>query len=126
MIDRVISHRYLVDDIFTQRDLTGLSSAQKRKIRSFVFTHDDWDLLYALRDCLEPFDKITTILSGDYPTQSMSYYALQVLKENVQQTFNSSYYHTVINKSLNYECDYYLDEFLPTAQKFAMKVSDFI
>ena len=41
MIDRVISHRYLVDDIFTQRDLTGLSSTQKRKIRSFVFTHDD-------------------------------------------------------------------------------------
>ena len=126
MIDRLISLRDLVDEIFTKRDLTGLTSVQKGKIRSLVFTYDDWELLYALRDCLEPFEKITTILSGDYPTQSMSYYALQVLEENVQQTSTPSYYHTIINKSLNYQREYYLDEFLPTAQKIAIKVSDFV
>ncbi|CAF3973102.1 unnamed protein product [Rotaria sp. Silwood1] len=78
MLDRIINHRNLVDEIFTKRDINGLTTAQKVKLRSLVFTYDDWELLNALRDCLLPFEKVTTILSGDYTTQALSYYALQV------------------------------------------------
>jgi hypothetical protein len=122
MIERLINLRGLVDEIFGKRDFKGLTFAQETKLRSLVFTYDDWELINALHDCLDPFDKATTILSGDYPTQSMSYFALQTLKENVQQTFNPTYYHALINKSLNFQSEYYLDDFLPSAQKLGMKV----
>ncbi|CAF1498606.1 unnamed protein product [Rotaria magnacalcarata] len=126
MIDRLLNLRSLVDEIFAKRDFNGLTSAQETKLRSIMFTYDDWELLTALHDCLSPFDKATTILSGDYPTQSMSYFVLQTLKENVQQKFNPTYYHTIINKSLNFQSEYYLDDFLPGAQKLAMKVAAFL
>ncbi|CAF2094555.1 unnamed protein product [Rotaria magnacalcarata] len=126
MIDRLLNLRSLVDEIFAKRDFNGLTSAQETKLRSIMFTYDDWELLTALHDCLSPFDKATTILSGDYPTQSMSYFVLQTLKENVQQKFNPTYYHTIINKSLNFQSEYYLEDFLPGAQKLAMKVAAFL
>ncbi|CAF1415689.1 unnamed protein product [Adineta steineri] len=126
MINRLISLRDLVDEILNKRDFNGLNATQKQKLRSLIFTHDDWDLLNALHDCLEPFEKITTILSGDYPTQSMSYYALQILKASVEETSDQSHYHKVINKSLSYQYDYYLDAFLPFDQKITMKASDFM
>lgn len=125
MIDRLLDLRGLVDEMFSKRDFTRLTSAQERKMRSLAFTYDDWDLLKALHDCLEPFDKVTTILSGDYPTQSMAYYALQTLRESVQQTHNPTSYHTVINKSLDYQSQYYLDGFLPDVQLLGMKVRSF-
>ncbi|CAM4988101.1 unnamed protein product, partial [Rotaria socialis] len=126
MIDRLLNLRSLVDEIFAKRDFNGLTSAQETKLRSIMFTYDDWELLTALHDCLSPFDKATTTLSGDYPTQSMSYFVLQTLKENVQQNFNPTYYHTIINKSLNFQSEYYLDDFLPGAQTLAMKVAAFL
>ncbi|CAF1397078.1 unnamed protein product [Rotaria sp. Silwood1] len=126
MLDRIINHRNLVDEIFTKRDINGLTTAQKVKLRSLVFTYDDWELLNALRDCLLPFEKVTTILSGDYTTQALSYYALQVLKENFYQTSDPSYYHAIINKSLSCQYEYYLDEFLPSDQKIIMKVAAFL
>jgi hypothetical protein len=125
MIHRLISLRGVADEIFTKRDFQGLTPAQERKLRSLGFNYDDWELMNAFCDCLDPFDKATTILSGDYPTQSMSYFTLQTLKENVQQTLNPTYYHTLINKSLNFQSEYYLDQFLPEAQKVGMKVRDF-
>jgi hypothetical protein len=122
MIKRLIGLRGLADDIFMKRDFQGLTPVQEKKLRLLVFTFDDWELLSALYDCLDPFDRATTILSGDYPTQSMSYFTLQTLKENVLQTFNPTYYHAIINKSLKLQSGYYLDEFLPSAQKIGMKV----
>ncbi|CAF1358468.1 unnamed protein product [Rotaria magnacalcarata] len=109
--------RSLVDEIFAKRDYKGLTSTQEGKLRSLIFTYDDWEWLSALRDCLEPFDKATTALSGDYSTQSMSYFVIQSLLENFQHSFNPTYYHDVINKSLYFQSKYYLDEFLPSAQK---------
>ncbi|CAF3914448.1 unnamed protein product [Rotaria sp. Silwood1] len=108
--------------MFAKRDFTGLTSIQEKKFRSLVFTYDDWELINAFHDCLDIFDKATTMLSGDYPTQSMSYFVLQTLKENVQQTLNPTYYHMIINKSLNFQSEYYVDDFLPSAQKLGMKV----
>ena len=75
-----------------------------------------------MHDCLEPFDKVTTILSGDYPTQSMAYFALQTIRENVQEKHHPSSYHAIIDKSLDYQSRYYLDDFLPDIQKLGMKV----
>jgi hypothetical protein len=126
MLDRVINHRDLVDEIFTKRDINGLTALQKVNLRSLLITYDDWELLNALRDCLLPFEKVTTMLSGDYPTQALSYYALQVLKTNMNQPSEQSHYHAIINKSLSNQCAYYLDEFLPSDQKLIMKVSDCI
>lgn len=125
MIDRVIQRRSLIDAMFAEREMKGLSSQQKIKIRSLVFHYNDWEILIALRDCLDPFEKITTVLSGDYATQAMSYFALQTLKESVQQKSIKSHYHAIINKSLQFQCDYYLDSFLPAAQKLGMKMSSF-
>ncbi|CAF2789011.1 unnamed protein product [Rotaria sp. Silwood2] len=126
MIHRLIKLRDLVDAIFTKRDFKGLTSIQEKKFRSLVFTYDDWELINAFHDCLDIFDKATTMLSGDYPTQSMSYFVLQTLKENVQQTLNPTYYHMIINKSLNFQSEYYLDDFLPSAQKLGMTVAAFL
>ncbi|CAF3752584.1 unnamed protein product [Rotaria sp. Silwood1] len=122
MIHRLINLRDLVDAMFAKRDFKGLTSIQEKKFRSLVFTYDDWELINAFHDCLDIFDKATTMLSGDYPTQSMSYFVLQTLKENVQQTLNPTYYHMIINKSLNFQSEYYVDDFLPSAQKLGMKV----
>ncbi|CAF5041523.1 unnamed protein product, partial [Rotaria magnacalcarata] len=121
MVNRLIKRRGMVDAMFTKRDWKGLTATQEMKIRSLAFNYDDWELLDALRDCLDPFDRVTTILSGDYPTQSMSYYAVQTLKDSVQQTFHLSHYHAMITTSLKYQCEYYLDSFLPPAQKLGMK-----
>ena len=66
MIDRFISLRDLVEEIIYRRDIAGLTSAQKVKIRGLVMSPDDWDVLIALRDSLEPFKKVTTVLSGLY------------------------------------------------------------
>ncbi|CAF1957957.1 unnamed protein product [Rotaria magnacalcarata] len=126
MLERLLSHRSLVDEIFAKRDYKGLTSTQEGKLRSLIFTYDDWELLIALRDCLEPFDKATTALSGDYPTQSMSYFVIQSLHENFQHSFNPTYYHAVINKSLYFQSKYYLDAFLRSAQKIGMKVAAFL
>ena len=76
-----------------------------------------------LRDSLEPFEKATTMLSSQYPTQSMAYFALEVLKIGVQKSSYPSYYHTLANKSLQFQCQYYLVEFIPDEQKDCMKVS---
>ena len=95
MIDRLLNLHDLVDDIFSKRDFTGITSSQERKMRSLAFTYDDWELLNALHDCLEPFDKVTTILSGDYPTQSMAYFAVQTIRENVQEKHHPSSYHAI-------------------------------
>ncbi|CAF2995559.1 unnamed protein product [Rotaria sp. Silwood2] len=84
MIDRLMKRRGMVDAMFTKRDWKGLTVAQEMKIRSLAFNYDDWEMLDALRVSLDPFDRVTTILSGDYPTQSLSYYALQTLEESVQ------------------------------------------
>jgi hypothetical protein len=123
MINRLLEHRGMIDTMFTKRHWKGLTAAQEMKIRSLAFNYDDWELLDALRDCLDPFKRVTTILSGDYPTQSMSYYALQTLKDSVQHASNLSRYHAMISKSLKYQCEYYLDSFLPPAQKLGMKMS---
>ena len=113
MIDRFINLRDVVEEIFYKRDINGLTTAQKVKIRSLVISHDEWDLLVALRDSLEPFEKATTMLSGQYPTQSMAYFTLEVLKIGVQKSSYPSYYHTLANKSLQFQCQYYLVEFIP-------------
>ena len=126
MIDRLISLRLLVDKIFAKRDFSGLTNSQEIKLYSLRFTYDDWELLNALHNCLLPFDQATTILSGDYPTQSMSYSVIETLKENLQEAFNPTYYHAIINKSLSLQCGYYLDEFLPNAQNIAMKVRELL
>ena len=44
MIDRFINLRDVVEEIFYKRDINGLTTAQKVKIRSLVISHDDWDL----------------------------------------------------------------------------------
>ncbi|CAF3240390.1 unnamed protein product, partial [Rotaria sp. Silwood2] len=121
MLRRFINLRDLVEEILYKREINGLTSAQKVKIRSLVINHDDWDLLIALCDSLEPFEKVTTMLSGQYPTQSMSYFALEVLKADVQKSSYPSYYHKLANESLWLECQYYLIEFLPDIQKDCMK-----
>ncbi|CAF3781937.1 unnamed protein product [Rotaria magnacalcarata] len=126
MLERLLSLCSLADEIFAKRDYKGLTSTQEGKLRSLIFTYDDWELLSALRDCLEPFDKATTALSGDYPTQSMSYFIIQSLHENFQHSFNPTYYHAVINNSLYFQSKYYLDEFLPSAQKIGMNIATFL
>ena len=98
MIDCLIQLRGLVDGMFTRSDWKGLSSLQEIKIRSLAFTYDDWELLNALRDCLDPFAKATIILSGVYSTKLLSYFVLQTLKENVQQGFSLSDYHSIIKR----------------------------
>ena len=124
MLDRLLTLRSLVDETFAKRDYKGLTSAQEGKLRSLIFTYDEWELLTALRDCLDPFDRVTAALSGDYPTQSMSHFVIQSLHENFEHSFNVTYYHTLINKSLNFQSKYYLDEFLSSPQRIGMKVRD--
>ena len=115
-----------MDEIFAKRDFSGLTNSQERNLHSLKFTYDDWELLNAFHNCLLPFDQATTMLSGDYPTQSMSYFVIQTLKENLQEAFNPTYYHAIINRSLNLQCGYYLDEFLSNAQKAGMKVRELL
>ena len=122
MIDRFISLGDLIEKIY-RRDFAGLTSTQKVKIRGPVMCPDDWDVLIALRDSLEPFKKVTTVLSGRYPTQSMSYFALEVLKASVKKSSYPSRYHRLANESLWLQYQYYLMKFLPNEQKDYMKVS---
>ncbi|CAF3939238.1 unnamed protein product, partial [Rotaria sp. Silwood1] len=121
MIDRFINLRDLVEEIFYKRDINGLTTAQQVEIRTLFITHDDWDVLVAIRDCLKPFEEATTMLAGQYPTQSLAYFSLDVIKAGVQKSSYPSYYHALANESLRLECQYYLDEFIPDEQKDCMK-----
>ncbi|CAF3403267.1 unnamed protein product, partial [Rotaria sp. Silwood2] len=117
MIDRFINLRDLVEEIFYKRDINGLTTAQQVEIRALFISHDDWDVLVAIHDCLKPFEKATTMLSGQYPTQSLAYFSLEVIKAGVQKPSYPSHYHTLAHESLRLEYQYYLDEFIPDEQK---------
>ncbi|CAF1430507.1 unnamed protein product [Rotaria sordida] len=126
MLDRFINLRDLVEEIFYKRDINGLTTAQQVEIRALFISHDDWDVLVAVHDCLKPFEKATTMLSGQYPTQSLAYFSLEVIKAGVQKPSYPSYYHALANESLRLEYQYYLDEFLPDEQKDWMKIAAFL
>lgn len=89
MLNRFLSHKDIIKIIVSSPSkIDGITKEQMAKSKTFVFTHDEWDLVYHLHQILEPFVIATKVLSGRrYPTIGLSMLACRNLA-----SFQFNYY----------------------------------
>lgn len=126
MLDRFLSHKDIIKTIVSSPEkIDGISKEQTTKLKTFVFTHDEWDLVYHLHQILEPFVIATTVLSGRrYPTIGLSMLVCRNLASFLQQNSDDDGISSRLKKSLSFHFNYYLNGKVEETQKQYMQVSN--
>ena len=124
MLDRLIGHQSLIDNV-VRRKFNGLTSVQTNRLKLAALTPDDWDVLRALHHVLKGFDTATTIVSASYyPTLADSFWAIAKLRQILTtSTENCPYLELLKKTALNY-LEIYVQKHLSKEQQEGMLVSE--
>lgn len=125
MLDRFLVHRDVINSIISSPDrISGLEKKQKSKLRSFVMSHDDWEMVACIHHILHPFLIATKILSGHkYPTLGAAFYVARKLEMFLSENENDSPVVSVIKQSLRFHFKLYFQVKAPYRQKECLLVS---
>lgn len=125
MLDRLLSHKDIIKNIVSSPEkVDGITKDQMSKLKTFVFTHEEWDLVYHLHQVLEPFLVATKVLSGrQYPTIGLSMLVCRNLASFLQHNSQDDDILFRLKNSLSFQFNYYLNGKVEENQKQYMKVS---
>ena len=104
MLERFLMHRDVINSIISSPDrISGLEKKQKSKLRSFVMSHDDWEMVACIHHILHPFLIATKILSAQkYPTLGAAFYVARKLEIFLSENDNDSPIVSVIKQNLRF------------------------
>ena len=125
MLIRFLSHKDIITTIVTSPGkIDGITKDQMSTLKTFVFTHEEWDLILFLQQVLEPFVIATKVLSGrNYPTIGLSMFVCRNLASFLQQDSSDSTILSKLKKSLLFQFNHYLNEKVEETQRQYMLVS---
>jgi hypothetical protein len=125
MLDRFIMHRDVINSIISSPDrISGLVKKQKSKLRSFVMSHDDWEMAVCIHHILHPFLIATKILSGrNYPTLGAAFYVARKLETFLSANDDDSPVVLMIKESLRFHFKLHFQGNAPHRQKEYLLVS---
>lgn len=125
MLERLLMHRDVINNIISSPDpISGLEKKQKSKLRSFVMSHDDWEMIVCIHHILHPFVIATKILSGHkYPTLGAAFYVTRKLETFLSANDNDSPVVLMIKESLRFHFKLHFQVNAPHRQKECLLVS---
>ena len=125
MLNRFLCHKDIIKTIVSSPEkIDGITKEQMAKLKTFVFAHDEWDLVNHLHRILEPFVIATRVLSGRrYPTIGLSMLVCRNLSSFLQQNSDDDGISSRLKKSLLFQFNYYMNGKVEETQKQYMQVS---
>ena len=123
LMDRLMLNRDVVRNVFSLPNaLDGLTAKQKTKLHELTLSQDEWEMLGALRQVLEPFYVSTIVLSSrHYPTMASAFYVSKLLSCFLKSTHETPLV-VALKQSLFHWFSYHCVDNLPPMQSDTMKV----
>ncbi|CAF1093306.1 unnamed protein product, partial [Didymodactylos carnosus] len=128
MIDRFIEHRNIISSITTTpTQIQGLRKKQYECLKTFEYSHYDWDILGAFHQTLGPFYNATTLLSGrSYQTLSIGHIITDTLKYFLKTETIDQQIANVIKGRLLEQFEIYFEKKLPLEQTRRTLIASFL
>lgn len=132
MLNRFIDYQDVINQITINPRLISPSLAAYtiHHLKQFVFHHDAWDHLIAVRNVLSKFEEACRIISGKkYQTLSIGYLVLVGLEHHLNQPVEpgpQAAIELILKKSLYAAYRYHMNDKVTFEQKYSMMASNFI
>ena len=80
MLRRLVDHQVLVKGVFIHK-FPEITAEQRSSLVKMYLDHEDWEIMQAIHDVLEPFEFATRGLSGKhYATLALAYTTINILR----------------------------------------------
>ena len=130
MVDRFIKYQDVVNQMTVNPRLTSASLSLMDVLKRFIFHHDVWDHLIALRDALSKFEEACCLISGKkYQTLSIAFMVLIGLEHHLSQstaTCSQNSIESTLKQSLYEAYRYHVHDKISSNQRRAMMVRNLI
>ncbi|CAF4957783.1 unnamed protein product, partial [Rotaria socialis] len=126
MLKRLIHYQEIVKSVFIHK-FPSINGEQRSSLAKVYIDHENWDLLQALQDVLEPLEFATRSLSGKhYATLALAYTTINILRFGLKPKKEDSKYLALLKKSVLFQFELYFDIKMTKTQKDLMLVASYL